>query len=162
MARITILALRAVPSEIRDLGHMVGCSRRQMTWKIMVPSAADALMIGVNQVIMLSLNMVIIASMIGAGGLGFDVLGALRGLDIGAGLEAGFAIVALAVALDRLSQALAQKTGAPLPAENRTSIVARHPYLVASLAIVVVGFVLGLILPALQTFPEAWTLSTGG
>ncbi|OJT99517.1 MAG: ABC transporter permease [Rhizobium sp. 63-7] len=162
MARITVLGLRSVPSEIRDLGHMVGCSRRQMTWKIMVPSAADALMVGVNQVIMLSLNMVIIASMIGAGGLGFDVLGALRRLDIGAGLEAGFAIVALAVALDRLSQALAQKTGAPLPVGKRTSIAARHPYLVASLAIIVVGFVLGLLLPALQTFPEAWTLSTGG
>lgn len=162
MARITVLGLRSVPSEIRDLGHMVGCSRRQMTWKIMVPSAADALMVGVNQVIMLSLNMVIIASMIGAGGLGFDVLGALRRLDIGAGLEAGFAIVALAVALDRLSQALAQKTGAPLPVRKRTSIAARHPYLVASLAIIVVGFVLGLLLPALQTFPEAWTLSTGG
>ncbi|PWE53566.1 ABC transporter permease [Metarhizobium album] len=162
MARITVLGLRSVPSEIRDLGHMVGCSRRQMTWKIMVPSAADALMVGVNQVIMLSLNMVIIASMIGAGGLGFDVLGALRRLDIGAGLEAGFAIVALAVALDRLSQALAQKTGAPLPAGKRRSIVARHPYLVASLAIIVVGFVLGLIIPPLQTFPEAWTLSTGG
>ena len=64
-------------------------------------------MVGVNQVIMLSLNMVIIASMIGAGGLGFDVLTALRRLDIGGGLEAGLAIVVLAIALDRLSQAYA-------------------------------------------------------
>jgi glycine betaine/proline transport system permease protein len=54
MARITVLALRSVPSEIHDLGVMVGCSRRQMTWKIMVPSAKDGLMVGVNQVIMLS------------------------------------------------------------------------------------------------------------
>ena len=67
------------------------------------------LMVGVNQVIMLSLNMVIIASMIGAGGLGYDVLTALRRLDIGAGLEAGIAIVVLAVALDRVSQALAER-----------------------------------------------------
>ena len=58
---------------------------------------------------MLSLNMVIIASMIGAGGLGFDVLNALRRLDFGAGLEAGLAIVALAIALDRLSQAVAHR-----------------------------------------------------
>ena len=90
MVRITILALRGVPAEIVELGRMVGCTR-----------AADdlegagarrprrGLMVGVNQVIMLSLNMVIIASMIGAGGLGFDVLAALRRLDIGAGLEAG-------------------------------------------------------------------------
>ena len=68
---------------------MIGCTRRQMTWRVLVPSARDSLMVGVNQVIMLSLNMVIIASMIGAGGLGFDVLAALRRLDIGAGLEAG-------------------------------------------------------------------------
>jgi ABC-type proline/glycine betaine transport system permease subunit len=53
---------------------MVGCTRRQMTWRVMVPAARESLMVGMNQVIMLSLNMVIIASMIGAGGLGFDVL----------------------------------------------------------------------------------------
>lgn len=69
MTRITELALRRVPSELIDLGHMVGCTRRQMMWRVMVPASKDALMVGVNQVIMLSLNMVIIASMIGAGGL---------------------------------------------------------------------------------------------
>ena len=104
------LALQGVPTEIRDLGRMIGCTRRQMTWRVMVPSARRGLMVGVNQVIMLSLNMVIIASMIGAGGLGFDVLAALRRLDIGAGLEAGVAIVVLAIALDRLSQAFAENS----------------------------------------------------
>jgi glycine betaine/proline transport system permease protein len=162
MARITILALRAVPSEIRDLGNMVGCSRRQMTWRIMVPSAKDSLMVGVNQVIMLSLNMVIIASMIGAGGLGFDVLGALRRLDIGAGLEAGLAIVALAVALDRLSQAYAEKAGRPSAVDaGGTGFVARHPYLLAALAMIVVTFLAGMVVPAVQAYPEAWVLSTG-
>ncbi|ANH07128.1 proline/glycine betaine ABC transporter permease [Shinella sp. HZN7] len=162
MARVTILAMRSVPAEIRDLGNMVGCSRRQMTWKVMVPSAKDSLMVGVNQVIMLSLNMVIIASMIGAGGLGFDVLAALRRLDIGAGLEAGLAIVALAVALDRLSQAYAEKAGRPaagLPASG--GLVSRHPYLLAALAIVVATFLAGLAVPALQSFPESWQVSTG-
>lgn len=162
MARVTILALRSVPSELRDLGNMVGCSRRQMTWKVMVPSAKDSLMVGVNQVIMLSLNMVIIASMIGAGGLGFDVLGALRRLDIGAGLEAGFAIVALAVALDRLSQAYAEKSGRPVVGVSEgTGLLSRHPYLVAALATALVTFVAGLAVPAIQTFPESWQISTG-
>ena len=69
--------------------------------------------------------MVIIASMIGAGGLGFDVLNALRRLDIGAGVEAGLAITALAVALDRLSQALAERAGR---GRRRHGVVdQRHP-----------------------------------
>ena len=162
MARITILGLRAVQSEIRDLGHMVGCSRHQMTWKVMVPSAADPIMVGVNQVIMLSLNMVIIASMIGAGGLGFEVLAALRRLDIGAGFEAGFAIVALAVALDRLSQAIARKAGIPpVPADGRNSLVQRHPYLSAALAVIVFSLVASLLSPSLATLPDSLTLSTG-
>ncbi|MGC4410946.1 MULTISPECIES: ABC transporter permease [Rhizobium] len=162
MVRITLLGLRAVPSEILDLGQMVGCSRRQMTWKVMVPSAADALMVGVNQVIMLSLNMVIIASMIGAGGLGFDVLAALRRLDIGAGFEAGFAIVALAVALDRLSQAFARKAGDPsIMATSDDRLMQRHPYLTAGLAVIVFSLVASLISPALATLPDSLTLSTG-
>ncbi|MEZ5782881.1 MAG: ABC transporter permease subunit [Rhizobiaceae bacterium] len=161
MTRITTLALRGVPSEVRDLGRMIGCTRRQMTWRVMVPSAQESLMVGVNQVIMLSLNMVIIASMIGAGGLGFDVLAALRRLQIGAGLEAGFAIVALAIALDRLSQAYAWKVSQPRAETSRTSFAARNPYTLAALALVVVSGVLGLIMPSFQNYPETLTLSTG-
>ena len=83
MTRVTMLALRQVPPDVRDLGNMIGCTRHQMTWRVLVPSAKDSLLVGMNQVIMLSLNMVIIASMIGAGGLGFDVLAALRRLEDG-------------------------------------------------------------------------------
>ena len=161
MTRITTLALKGVPNEILDLGKMIGCTRRQMTWRVMVPSAKDSLMVGVNQVIMLSLNMVIIASMIGAGGLGFDVLAALRRLDIGAGLEAGLAIVALAIALDRLSQAYAiraAKAEGKIPADN---FAARHPYLIAALGFVTVTAYLGFDFPALQSYPESTQVSTG-
>ncbi|MCY0096695.1 ABC transporter permease [Hoeflea ulvae] len=161
MTRIAILALRAVPSEIIDLGHMVGCTERQMTWRVMVPAARESLMVGMNQVIMLSLNMVIIASMIGAGGLGFDVLAALRRLDFGAGLEAGFAIVALAIAMDRLSQAAAEKLSAP-SAEIRTSgLLARYPHLVAAVALVLATVLVGYLVPGIHTYPEALQLSTG-
>jgi len=161
MTRITVLALKTVPSEIRDLAKMVGCTRRQTTWRVLVPTARDSLMVGVNQVIMLSLNMVIIASMIGAGGLGFDVLAALRRLDIGAGLEAGLAIVALAIALDRLSQAYAIKAASPASHAEANGVVARHPYLIAALATVLVAAIAGLIVPAVQTYPEGLQLSTG-
>ncbi|MEI5681653.1 ABC transporter permease subunit [Mesorhizobium sp. CCNWLW179-1] len=161
MTRITVMALRAVPSEFRDLGNMIGCTRRQMTWRVLVPSAKDSLMVGVNQVIMLSLNMVIIASMIGAGGLGFDVLAALRRLDIGAGLEAGLAIVALAIALDRLSQAYAARAGAPVAPAATGGFVARHPYTIAAVAVILITGVFGLVLPAMQTYPDALKLSTG-
>lgn len=158
MTRITTLSLRRVAPEIHDLGRMMGCTRRQMMWRVLVPSAQDSLMVGLNQVIMLSLNMVIIASMIGAGGLGFDVLAALRRLDFGAGLEAGLAIVALAIALDRLSQAYARKGIEPKAGGN---LVTRHPYLLASLAILLAGSLAGLLVPGLQSFPDALRLTTG-
>ncbi|WP_353646693.1 ABC transporter permease subunit [Mesorhizobium sp. WSM2239] len=162
MIRVTTLALRSVAPEISELGKMIGCTRRQMTWRLMVPSARESLMVGVNQVIMLSLNMVIIASMIGAGGLGFDVLAALRRLDIGAGIEAGLAIVALAVALDRLSQAFADRAAEPQPfAPSSRGLFGRYPYLLTALAIVVATALIGLITPAVQTYPEILQISTG-
>jgi glycine betaine/proline transport system permease protein len=164
MVRITILAVRSVPGEIRDLGAMIGTTRRQMTWKVLIPSARHGLMVGVNQVIMLSLNMVIIASMIGAGGLGFDVLAALRRLDIGAGIEAGAAIVVLAIALDRLSQAYARNSEVRSRAaalRRRGPLYARFPYLTIAIGVVLVTGIAGLVWPAIQTYPAAWTVTTG-
>ena len=140
MVRNTVLALQRVPAEVVDFGQMAGCTRRQMLWKVLIPSARPGLMVGVNQVIMLSLNMVIIASMIGAGGLGHEVLAALRRLDFGAGLEAALAITLLAIALDRLSQAFARR---PPPAHGtiEPSFVRRHPHLVIALALLLGGWV---------------------
>ena len=160
MVRVTMLALRQVPDEVTEFGRMAGCTPRQMLWKVLVPSAMPSLMVGVNQVIMLSLNMVIIASMIGAGGLGFDVLTSLKRLDIGGGLEAGLAIVVLAIALDRLSQAFAQRP----PAEHETAPpgtwAGRHPYTLLALAVVVGSALIGLLVPAVQSYPKALELTT--
>lgn len=168
MTRISLLALRQVPKEVRELGRMTGCSRRQMTWRILVPTAMPGLMVGVNQVIMLSLNMVIIASMIGAGGLGFEVLSALRRLDIGAGFEAGLAIVALAIALDRLSQAFARKgrrhaqsAGPAQGAGLGGGLWRRHPHTAAAIALVIFTLAAGLLSAPLQRYPEALQLSSG-
>ena len=161
MVRITTMALKSVDPEIKDFGKMTGCTRSQMTWRILVPAALPSLMVGVNQVIMLSLNMVIIASMIGAGGLGFDVLSSLRRLDIGGGFEAGIAIVILAIAVDRLSQAFADRTTRVHPAARGANVLTRHPRSTLVLAVLIVAFGLGYLIPALQTYPDDLTLTTG-
>lgn len=156
MVRVTILALRGVSPELLELGRMTGCSRRQMLWRILLPSARPGLMIGVNQVIMLSLNMVIIASMIGAGGLGYDVLSALRRLEIGNGLEAGLAITLLAILLDRMSQGFIAWRDAPRAARRAQG----RPLAAAIGAILAVSYVVGLIFPALSTYPERLVIDT--
>ncbi len=160
MVRITIMALHGVDPEVVDFGTMAGCNRRQMTWRILIPAAQKHLMVGVNQVIMLSLNMVIIASMIGAGGLGFDVLSALRRLQIGKGFEAGIAIVVLAIAIDRLSQAFAERAGR-ITAKPTGPLWRRYPRSTLVLGVLVITGLLGLVWPVFQTFPERSALTTG-
>jgi glycine betaine/proline transport system permease protein len=157
MVRATTLSLGRVPSELVDFADIAGCTRRQKLWRVLMPSARPTLMVGVNQVIMLSLNMVIISSMIGAGGLGYDVLLALRALKVGAALEAGLAIVALAIALDRLSEAAARQRphgGAAGP------LWVRHPYLLAALAVLVVTTAIGTIVPGFNKVPRELVIST--
>ncbi|CUH74822.1 Glycine betaine transport system permease protein OpuAB [Tritonibacter multivorans] len=160
MVRITTMALKAVDPEIVDFGRMAGTTERQLMWRVLIPSARQSLMVGVNQVIMLTLNMVIIASMIGAGGLGFDVLAALRRLDIGAGFEAGLAIVVLAIAVDRLSQAFAERMGR-MPERTTGSFVARHKRTVLVGALLLMTWTVGQVIPLLQDYPATRTLTTG-
>jgi glycine betaine/proline transport system permease protein len=157
MVRITLIALQGVSSEILEAGRMAGCTQRQSMWKILVPSVKSSLMVGVNQVIMLSLNMVIIASMIGAGGLGFDVLSSLRRLDIGGGIEAGLAIVVMAIALDRASQAFSQRG---FSAKFTGNVVQRHPWFSIVILVALVNLVLGRYIPMLQTYPDSLTITT--
>ncbi len=159
MVRVTMLALEGVPAEIVEFGRMAGCTRSQLIARVMLPVARAPLMVGVNQVIMLSLNMVIIASMIGAGGLGYDVLTSLRRLDIGGGLEAGIAIVVLAVALDRVSQAYALRAArvrnfAARPAAERYALP------MAALGAASLLWLLSFAFDALRTYPAALQIST--
>jgi glycine betaine/proline transport system permease protein len=110
-------------------------------------------------VIMLALNMVIISSMIGAGGLGYDVLLALRALKVGQAMEAGLAIVVLAIVLDRMSQAAASRR----PAEHSGDTAPwfwRHPNLTLSLVFLAVTTLASLVLPALAKIPAEITYST--
>ena len=152
MVRVTMTALNAVPNEIVEYGTMAGTTRRQMLLKVMLPAARPQLLVGVNQVIMLSLNMVIIASMIGAGGLGYDVLTSLRRLDIGSGFEAGLAIVVLAIALDRLSQAYASR--------QRTAQGDERRFAIALLVFTALAYIVGLFVPAVAIYPASLEIST--
>lgn len=161
MVRITTMALKAVDPGIKDFGLITGCTQSQMTWRILVPSALGRLMVGVNQVIMLSLNMVIIASMIGAGGLGFDVLASLRRLDIGGGFEAGIAIVIMAIAIDRLSQAFAERSTSYQHSRTGKGVFSRHPRSIIVLAVLVLSMVIGFFSPMFQNYPESQTITTG-
>ncbi|MES0027137.1 MULTISPECIES: ABC transporter permease subunit [unclassified Mesorhizobium] len=161
MVRATMLGLSRVPSEIDDFSEMAGCTARQKLWRVLLPSARPTLMVGVNQVIMLALNMVIIASMIGAGGLGYDVLLALRALKVGEAMEAGLAIVALAIGLDRLSQAIAHKQAkGHVQRQANQSVWRRYANLSLAIAILVVTTLLGLFVPAFASVPKAITFTT--
>ena len=158
MVRATTLSLSQVPHEVREFGQMAGCTRRQHLWRVLVPSARPLLMVGVNQVIMMTLNMVIIASMIGAGGLGFDVLTALRRLDVGQSFEAGMSIVLLAVVLDRISQAAADRK--PTMHGRSRGFWQSHPYLWLAAAILLITTVASGFVAALHMVPDALTVTT--
>jgi glycine betaine/proline transport system permease protein len=157
MARLTILGLRGVSAEVLEAGVMAGCTPRQMLWKVEVPAAREALMVGVNQVIMQCLAMVVIASFVGAKGLGQDLLFRLQSLRIGQALEIGVAIVFIAVMLDRLSLALSEKQPAHRPKGPFWTV---HPYLSAAGAVIVLSIVAALITPIAQTLPKSLTITT--
>ncbi len=159
MARVTKLALSQVAPEIVEFGRMAGCARRQLMWKVLIPAARPRLMVGVNQVIMLSLNMVIIASMIGAGGLGYDVWQALKALRIGQGAEAGIAITLVAIVLDRISQRLALRR--PRHDAHARSWWWRHRLLLAGAAVAAVTTIASPWVPFFAVVPADWVMSTG-
>ena len=100
--RLTHLGISAVPRHLIEAGEAFGATKNQLLWKIELPSALPTIMAGITQCIMLSLSMVVIAALVGAGGLGKPVVRALNSVNIGMGFEAGLAIVILAIILDRV------------------------------------------------------------
>ena len=102
--RLTYLGISSVPRTLIEAGHAFGATGTQMLLKIELPSAAATILAGITQCIMLCLSMVVIAALVGAGGLGVPVVRALNTVQIGMGFEAGFAIVLLAIILDRISR----------------------------------------------------------
>ncbi|CAN7729626.1 Glycine betaine/carnitine transport permease protein GbuB [compost metagenome] len=109
--RLTSLGIRQVNMEIVEAGQAFGCTPWQLLYKVQFPNALPSIMQGVNQTIMMALSMVIIASMVGAGGLGNEVLASIQRLDIGLGFESGLSVVLLAIVLDRITESFGRAPG---------------------------------------------------
>ena len=108
MLRLTTLAFNQVPRDLLELGQAMGATPSGILLKIELPSAMPTLLVGLNQCILLSLAMVVLAGLVGAGGLGAEVTRGLTRMEMGLGLRAGLTIVAVALLLDRLSRGALQ------------------------------------------------------
>ncbi len=107
--RLTSLGIRMTPREFIELGQATGASRAQMFFKIRLPFAVPSIMAGINQSLMMAFGMVVIAGIVGSGGLGETIYGAIRTLDIATSINASIAIVILTMMLDRLTQSAAHQ-----------------------------------------------------
>ena len=142
MVRLTLLGLQRLSPEIGEAGQMSGCNNRQLLFNVLIPTARRDILIGVNQVIMSCLAMVVIASLIGAKGLGNELLIALNRLQIGKALEIGVCIVLIAIVLDRMSLAWANKQ---VDYFADLSFVERHKYSLIFGVVFAVGVILAWI-----------------
>ncbi len=111
LIRLTDLGIRQVDGDVTEAAVAFGASRRQILWSVQLPLALPSIMAGINQTIMMSLAMVVIASMIGVNGLGQEVLQGLMRQQPGKGFVAGLAIVLLVIVLDRITQAYGRRSG---------------------------------------------------
>lgn len=107
--RLTCLGIQQIPSEYIEAADAFGATEKQKLFQIQLPLAMPTIMAGINQTIMLALSMVVIAAMIGAGGLGGEVWRAIQRLQPGMGFEAGIAVVIMAIILDRITQNIRKK-----------------------------------------------------
>jgi glycine betaine/proline transport system permease protein len=159
MIRMTLLGLRGVSPEIIESGKMSGTTRWQLMTRVRLPAARTEILIGVNQVIMQSLAMVVLASFIGMPGLGQKLLQLLQALKIGLSVEIGITIVLLAIVLDRMSKAWAVKQ--PEHVEGATWIH-RHRLLAIWAGLVALGFVAAWLHPYFAEVERKQALSMAG
>ena len=159
MVRMAVLGLKRISADIIESGHMSGATARQLLFQVRIPSAREDLLIGVNQTIMQSLAMVVLAALIGMPGLGDKLLQQLGGLKIGRAAEIGLSIVLIAITLDRLSKAWAVRQ--PVHFDRGTSWARRHSFMLVSLALVAALYAVAHLWEPLQTikFRNSFTMS---
>ncbi len=158
VARCILLGLKTVPSDVIEAGEMAGCTPRQMLWRVKVPTSRSTVLVGLNQGIMQTLAMIVLASLIGASGLGNELLNSLQTLKLGKALEQGLAIVVIAVALDRLSAAYAHKPKQYVDQSLPWSM--RHKHLVLAAVFAMASIILAWLIPALRVLPKEWPITT--
>ncbi|MCK4274253.1 MAG: ABC transporter permease subunit [Dehalococcoidales bacterium] len=107
--RLTNVGIRQVPQSIVEAAQAFGSNGRQVLFEVQIPLAIPSIMVGINQTTMMALAMVVIASMIGARGLGLEVLLSINRIEVGRGFEAGLSIVLLAIIIDRITHAMAAR-----------------------------------------------------
>jgi glycine betaine/proline transport system permease protein len=159
MARCVSLGIRTVAPEIIEAGRMSGCTARQLLWKVELPAAQQTLLLGLNQVVMQTLAMAVIASLVGASGLGQKLLFSLQQLLIGKATEQGIAITLIAIVLDRFTQAYAYRDFTHLA--PGVGWLHRHRHAALFLAVLVVAIIAARYFPALAVLPRELTVSYG-
>ena len=142
MVRLTLLGLKNVPTDVVEAGEMSGCNNFQLLFRVLIPTVKRDILIGVNQVVMQCLAMTVIASFIGAQGLGSNLMIALNSLKIGTGLEIGICIVLIAVLLDKMSLAWANKQTDYF---TNLTFIQRYKYALLFLIVFLIGSILAYI-----------------
>ena len=159
MILMTAVGLKKVSPEVVEAGKMAGCTRWQMLRYVYLPSARTEILVGLNQVIMLSLAMVVLTAFIGMPGLGAKLLAMMNSFKLGRSFEIGITIVLLAVTLDRLSKSWVTKQ--PVHFEKGTPWWQRRFYLLLGIATFVFFFVISQFIPFLDEVGRKQTLTVG-
>ena len=158
--RLTAMGIRNVSPTALEVSDSYGSTPRQTLSKVQIPLAKPSMMLGVNQTIMMALGMVVIAAVVGAAGLGRQVLDGLKQLDVGEALNGGIAIVMMAIVLDRVTTAWSQRGHA---ADDGIEIAgrrfSRRAMWIATVAAIIGAVVIGREVLRQQDWPEAWTTS---
>jgi glycine betaine/proline transport system permease protein len=159
MVLMTVLGLRKVPGDVVEAGQMGGAGRWQLIFRVYLPAARQEILVGVNQVIMLSLAMVVLTAFIGMPGLGAQLLSLMSSFRLGRSFEIGITIVLIAITLDRLSKAWVHKQ--PVHFEKNTPWWQRHQLLLLALALFAGFTALAQVMPLAAEIGRRQSLSIG-